>query len=253
MIESIYRYPVKGLSGEKLDRVVLTVNGVVPGDRAYAFARAGVLFNSDSPSYLPKTNFLALVRDEKMASFDTLFNPLTQLLTIFQNECLMIEANLASEKDCEEVAIFFQNNLGLSPDHRPNVVRATDDSKGFSFSDVPEKAISFINLATIRELGKKIGKKINPMRFRANILFESNNAWQEFDWLNREIQIGGAVLYVFAQTQRCAATMVNPLTASRDINIPKALQENFGHINMGIYAKVIKDGEINTGDEITLR
>ena len=38
---------------------------------------------------------------------------------------------------------------------------------------------------------------------------------------------------------RCAATQVNPVTAERDLAIPAALDRNFGHINMGIYAEVL--------------
>jgi uncharacterized protein YcbX len=251
-IGGIYRYPVKGLSGEKLQRVFLTAGCVVPGDREYALSRAGSYFNSDTPSYLPKTNFLALVSHEKMAIFDTRFDSTTKILTIIKDRNLLLKANLSEQIDCDKVAIFFQKQLGFLPDLCPYVVKASDDNNGHSFSDVPEKAISFLNLASIRELGKKIGKEISPMRFRGNILFENSNAWQEFNWVNRKLKIGEAVLYVFKRTQRCAATMVNPLTAFRDINIPKELLVNFGHVDMGIYAKVIEGGVINTGDEIRL-
>ena len=34
-----------------------------------------------------------------------------------------------------------------------------------SFSDIPDKAISLISLNTIRDIEKKIGKKINFLRF----------------------------------------------------------------------------------------
>ncbi len=35
------------------------------------------------------------------------------------------------------------------------------------------------------------------------------------------------------------------------MNLLKALQRGFGHIDMGVYAKVIGGGEIASGDRIT--
>jgi uncharacterized protein len=49
---------------------------------------------------------------------------------------------------------------------------------------------------------------------------------------------------------RCAATQVNPVTAERDLDIAAALERAFGHINMGVYAEVLADGEIAVGDEL---
>ncbi len=57
---------------------------------------------------------------------------------------------------------------------------------------------------------------------------------------------------VTARIDRCAAINVNPETAARDMNVVKALQRGFGHIDMGVYAKVIDGGGIATGDRITV-
>ena len=64
--------------------------------------------------------------------------------------------------------------------------------------------------------------------------------------------IGEAVAEVIKRTQRCAATNVNPETASRDMNLPRALQKGWGHTDLGVYARVITPGEIRPGDIITL-
>ncbi len=55
------------------------------------------------------------------------------------------------------------------------------------------------------------------------------------------------------RTQRCGATNVNPDTAERDTNIPKALQDHFGHMDLGDYARAEAGGKIRPGDEITLQ
>ncbi|MBT4589030.1 MAG: MOSC domain-containing protein, partial [Rhodospirillaceae bacterium] len=196
-IASIYRYPIKGLSGERLDRVQLTAGEVMPGDREYAFARAGVAFDPDQPEYLQKTNFLALVRDEKLAEFETRLDPTSQTLSILQNNRLMIEVDLSNVAEAEAAAEFFREQLEISPGNPPRLVRATGGTKGHSFSDVPNKAISLISLSSVREFGEKISAEIDPMRFRGNINFDGDRAWQEFDWLDRDLRIGEVVVHVF--------------------------------------------------------
>ena len=37
-IKSIVRYPIKGLSGENIEKIILEKNQVLPGDREYAFS-----------------------------------------------------------------------------------------------------------------------------------------------------------------------------------------------------------------------
>ena len=67
VIKNIIRYPIKGLSEEYLENIVLKKNQVLPGDREFAFARYNVDYNDSNPKYLRKTNFLALVKEEKLA------------------------------------------------------------------------------------------------------------------------------------------------------------------------------------------
>ena len=66
-------------------------------------------------------------------------------------------------------------------------------------------------------------------------------AWREHDWIGAEIALGvGPPGRVVSPITRCAATQVNlELPPRRDLDIPAALDRNFGHINMGIYAEVI--------------
>ena len=120
------------------------------------------------------------------------------------------------------------------------------------FSDAPEKCLSLIGLASVTDLERVMRAAVDPLRFRANIYFEGAPAWTEFDWIGKEIEIGSARLRITARIDRCAATNVNPVTAARDMNVVKALQRGYGHIDMGVYAEVIGGGEIATGDRITL-
>jgi hypothetical protein len=119
-----------------------------------------------------------------------------------------------------------------------------------SFSDVAQKAVSIINLASVAAVEKVIGAPIDPLRFRGNVYVSGWPAWHEFDLLGQEITIGGVRLKVVRRIKRCAATNVEPETGIRDMNIPLTLMETFGHPDCGIYTNVIDGGEIAVGDTV---
>ena len=45
---------------------------------------------------------------------------------------------------------------------------------------------------------------------------------------------------------------MNPSNGERDINIPFELSKNFGHFDLGVYCKIIKDGIVKKNDEISI-
>ena len=51
---------------------------------------------------------------------------------------------------------------------------------------------------------------------------------------------------------RCAATNVDPDTGIRDLEVPQALTRHLGHSDCGIYAEIVKGGEIAQGDNIEI-
>ena len=62
-IASIYRYPVKGLSPEPLQRVTLEAGQTLPADRRYAIENGPSGFDPADPKWMAKTYFLMLQRD----------------------------------------------------------------------------------------------------------------------------------------------------------------------------------------------
>ena len=73
--------------------------------------------------------------------------------------------------------------------------------------------------------------------------------WAEFDWVGQEIRIGAATLRVLG-IPRCAATGVEPETGARNLNVVKALRAAYGHHDMGVYAEVIRGGQVTLGDAV---
>lgn len=260
-IAEIYRYPVKGLSPERLQRVALAPGECLPHDRRFAIALPSTRFDPANPQWLAKTHFVMLMRDEKLAQLQTHFDAATGDLTIACRDAPhpVLRASLSDLAGRHTVAEFVGDFLGPAVAGPLRVVEAP----GHAFADArrkpnatSDKYVSLINHASIAALeaaiGTSTGTGIDPLRFRANVYLAGVPAWSELDWLGREIALGAARLKVVSAITRCAATAVNLETAERDLDIVGTLQRYFGHNLMGIYAEVIVGGDIAAGDEVVL-
>lgn len=247
-VTDIYRYPVKGLSGEKLTETELLPGQTITGDRMFALGRPGVSFNVENPVWMPKTNFLALVRDARLAELTTRYDDASATLSVRNDGDEVISADLSSPDGRAALESFFATFMADEISGTPTLLKA----EGHSFSDLDAKVISLINLESVRGLAEKTGAETDPLRFRGNVYFEGLPAWAELDWVDRKITIGDTRLEIIKRTRRCAATNVNPSTAMRDMNIPATLHKNWGHADLGIYARVIHAGTLRPGDTLTL-
>lgn len=249
-VAALYRFPVKGLSPEPLGDVALKPGAGVQGDRALGFLRHETEYDADHPRPMEKTCFHMLARDAALARLATRYDPETDTLTIGEDRhALGTEAGRTAAETAIGAA------LGLGPERRPRLVRGgtahrfTDVSV---VSDIFMNAVSLINLASVADLGDRIGETVDPLRFRANIYFDGWPAWRELDLVGETIAVGPVRLRVLLRTKRCAATTVNPATGQRDIFVPRHLTEAFGHADLGIYGEVLQGGTIAPGDGVSL-
>ena len=255
-IAAIFRYPVKGLSAERLARVALAPGECLPQDRRFAIALPATSFDPERPEWLAKTHFVMLMRDEKLARLNTRFDAETGELSIEHAGRVAVQARLTEPEGRRVVSQFVADFLAPAVEGPLRIVEAP----GHAFADArrkpnatTDKYVSLINLASIAALEAFVGAPVDPLRFRANFYLEPAPAWSELDWIGSEIALGGVRLRVIAPITRCAATQVNPATAERDLDIPAALQRGFGHNLMGIYAEVVTGGDVAIGDGLTLR
>lgn len=246
IITGLYRYPVKGLSPEAMSNMPLTAGGTAPFDRAYAIENGPGRFDPEQPAHIPKINFLMLMRNERLATLSTRFDATDHSLTILRAGKQVARGNLETPLGRRMIEQFFAAYMQTDLRGPPRIVSAP----GHSFSDVAAKCLHIVNLASVRELERVVGRSIDPLRFRPNIIVDGAAPWAEFDWLGRTITIGEVQLAPFKRTQRCAATNVDPATGQRDMAIPATLQRTFGHMDFGIYAKVAHGGALVAGDAL---
>lgn len=246
-LDEIRRYSVKGLNGEALDETVLEPGEGVPHDRRFALAHAASQFDRDNPGWMPKHNFLQLMRDERLALVDARFDPDTGILTIFRDGRQVARGDITQPLGRTLVEQFLHAFIPPGPRGNPHFVEAP----GRMLSDVPDKYVSILNLASVKDIERVARSPVDPRRFRANLHLEGPPAWAEMSWVGKEIAIGGVRLEVMEITGRCAATEVSPDSGERDLHMLKILQQGFGHTKCGIYARVVAGGRIEKGDTVT--
>jgi uncharacterized protein YcbX len=243
-VERISRYPVKGLSPEHLEEVDLAQGAGLPHDRRFAFAQGDSAFDPADPRWLPKRNFACLAVNARIAALHAAYDPHDGMLLRVGDERLV--ADLGTEAGRAAAAAWVTTFLG---EEARGPLRLAE-VPGHAFTDIPDRAVSLIGLASVAELGARTGMALDPLRFRANILFSGAAPFAELDWVGREVLLGKARLRIFKRTQRCAATEVNPDTAERDAKPPLWLRREYGHADLGVYATVIEAGRVAVGDSL---
>lgn len=247
-IAALYRHPVKGFTPERVAQADLTAGGAFPCDRLFAVENGPSGFDPEAPSFIPKSKFAVLAHIAEVARARTAYDEATQTLSASADGHPDISARLTEAAGAEAFAAWLTGLLGEAAGGPLRVIAAPDAHR---FTDHPLGHVSIINLASVRELEARIGRAVDPLRFRANLYVEGWPAWAENDWTGRELMLGWARAKVFKPIVRCTATHVNPATAERDMEIVKALFDNYGHMNCGIYVHMTSSGRICVGDACT--
>jgi len=246
-VNAIYRYPVKGLSPEPLARASLMPGQTLPGDRLYAIENGPSGFDPQAPRHQPKTRYLMLMRNERLATLRTRFDDASHTLIVESDGRETARGDLRTPDGRHAIELFFARFCADELRGPPKVLHAPDHS----FSDVARKVVSVINLASVAALEAAIGAPVHPLRFRGNVYVEGWPAWHEFGLVGQEIAIGeSGRLKVVKRIVRCAATNVDPDTGARDLAVPDTLLRSFGHADCGVYGEVIEAGEIAVGNEL---
>ncbi|MDP2258386.1 MAG: MOSC domain-containing protein [Caulobacter sp.] len=248
-VSALYRHPVKGFTPERLASADLAVGENFPCDRLYAVEVGPSGFDAASPAWVSKMKFAVLARIAEVAKARTAFNEAAGVFSARADGLPDINADLTSEAGREALAAWLTALLGDEADAPLKVIAAPGT---WRFMDHPLGHVSIINMASVRDLEHRIGKPLDPLRFRGNLYVEGWEPWVENQWTGRTLKVGGAMTTVFKPIVRCAATHVDPTTAERDIDVVKALFDHYGHTLCGLYVQVTAAGRVAEGDALEL-
>jgi GntR family transcriptional regulator/MocR family aminotransferase len=257
MVRGIYRYPIKGLSPQRMPGVELEAGKPFPFDRVFALARPAVPIDVESPRWAKKGLFLMLMLDESLACVRTHLDVETLRLTVSSvpqpsredpsGGEILLSVDLNTREGRESVEAFFRRQVPKLQG-APKLVRSREGH----FMDKPDSVMSCINLATVRSLETEWSRAINPLRFRANFYIEGARPWEEFDWVGSDIMLGDVLFRVDRRNGRCGATNVDPVSGARDMDIPGSLRKRFGHKDLGVYLVARTGGKVVVGDRVTV-
>ncbi|WP_157968513.1 MOSC domain-containing protein [Streptomyces geranii] len=242
-LETICRYPVKGMTGQPMTDTVLIAGRGLPMDRLLGLSGGVIPAEADRNGWISSEALLRLRKNAELSRYQLAVEGEVLWLTAPDGRRLRLGLDadgLAASS--ERIGDWFPPGpLGPVRFERP----------GAALWDWPDAPLSIINLDTLRAMAEAADVPVDPRRFRANLYVSGLGAWRELDLPGHRVRLGGAELEITFPTERCRATMVRPGSGKRDLNIPALLASRFGHLYCGVYARVVRGGPIAVGDRFT--
>jgi uncharacterized protein YcbX len=241
-VEAIFRYPVKSMSGERLEAANLGWHGL-DGDRRLAFRRMDDRggFPWLTASKLPELLLFAPRRGEGDAGESGAQGDL-HLPTHIRTP------------DGEEMSVFGEE-LAAEVGRRCGARVEMMQLKNGIFDDA---SISVIASDTVREIGRLAGMSLDVRRFRPNVVVRllQSIAFQEDEWLGGVLSFGqgddAPAITVTMRDVRCSMVNLDPDSASPAPEVLKAVVRA-NRNNAGVYGAVTRVGRLAVGQTILLR
>ena len=241
-VAEIWRHPIKSLGAERIARVTLEPGRTMPGDRVWALAHEKTRFDFDNPEWTPCSAFLRCAIAPQFAAVSARSLDDGRLTLTHPN---LGELTLDPAREADQARLVDWVRP-ICPKGPGPLRLARVPGRGMTDADYPSVTIK--SLASLRALSERMGVALEPRRFRGNIWLDGLAPWEEFDWVGREITVGGARLKVVERVVRCNTTKANPATGARDADTLAALEAHYGHKDFGVHAMVIAGGAVAEGD-----
>lgn len=248
-VAGLYRHPVKGFTPERLTAASLTAGACFPCDRLYAVEDGPSGFDPNAPGHLSKMKFAVLAKIPAVARAHTAYDEAGGMLSARAEGLGDFSGDLREESGRRGFEAWLTRLLG---DQARGPLRVIEGPGGHRFMDSRSGFVSIVNLASVRDLADRLGRPIDPLRFRANLYVEGWPAWAENGWSGKALSLGSARAKVLKPIVRCAATHVDPVTAERDMEIVRALFEQYEHMFCGVYVEVVQDGAVAEGNIVAV-
>ncbi len=249
-IASIHRHPVKGFTPERLAAATLQAGGGFPCDRIYAVERGACGFDPAAPQHLSKWRFTVLANHARLARLVTTYDEHTGVIHVAPADAPEFAADLSRDDGRKAFTDWLTAFLGDDEDQPLNLIAS---GPAHRFTDDREGCVSLINLQSVRDLEARIGRRVDPLRLRANLYVEGWEAWREARTAPGErVRFGDVTMEVVKPIPRCVAVQVDPATGERDLDLLGALREHYGHVNCGLYLRVLDGGRLVEGEAVHL-
>jgi len=236
----IVKYPVKSMAGTRTESAFLGWHGL-EGDRRFAFRRLG---DDGSFPWLSASRLPELLLYQPLA----LDEPGGESLPTHVRTPHGLQLELRSAELNAEISRRCGSNVELM-----NLKHGIFD----------EATISVISLATMAGIGREAGLELDRRRFRANIVVDTERTepFLEDEWVGGTLVFGSEPRGVGAASEpavnvtmpdlRCVMINLDPDTAEKDARVMKTVVR-LNQNNAGVYATVVRTGQLRVGDRVSL-
>ncbi len=256
-IESIWRYPVKGMRGEEIPHTYTAFTGLM-GDRIY-----GVVAADGDPGHPWHTG-----RDqEEFVLYKASYKSGEELLLPKELDATYSEWEPGIDPiypDADAFKVNVETPEGTTYDdiENPAFIEDLEKTTGRSLrvhvtqrGQFDARPVSLFSLSAAAKLGEELGMNIDKRRFRANFYVEWDNQddpYFEFSLVGKTLKIGDRLeLAIVERDPRCKMITLDPDTAEASPKVLRNVARNHGG-DAGVFAAVLQDGRVNKGDPIFL-
>jgi uncharacterized protein len=263
-VVSLWRYPVKSMMGEELNAAEITERGLL-GDRAYALVDSadGKTATAKNPRKWPRlfdfrATFIEPVRPAAELPPVRIALPDGTTVTSGQGD---LDQTLSKALDREVTFRAAQGGAVNAEEYWPDM-EGLDHRDTVTDFTLPEGTffdvgmVHLLTTATLERLRELYPQgRFEVRRFRPNIVVQltsGEKGFAENAWVGRTLAIGTAVrLNITGPCGRCVMTTLAQGDLPRDPGILRtAAQHN--HVNVGVYAAVVRGGAIRRGDPVRI-
>jgi uncharacterized protein len=282
-VTGIYRYPVKSMQGEALDRVVVGPGGLAL-DRGWALRdeengnilsakRVGELLEC-SARYVDHRNDISIphveislpggktIRSDDPGANNSLSEFLDRDVTLWplqpkedaEHYRIRRDPDFDLEQELREMFALNPDeglpDLGKFPPEVLEELSVYSSPRGTYFDAFP---MNFLTEASLRRMAQLMpGVKVGRERFRPNILVGDDQQccdMVEFDWVGKKVSVGGAQFDIAMECPRCVMTTRAQPGYEKASSIMRTLVRELNH-NLSVYANVARGGLISLGDAV---
>ena len=254
-IKLINYCPVKSLSFQSINSCQIKKNLGMPNDRIFAFSR-GIDYEKaktieKNPKERKLNNFLTLKNSPVLNKYNFSYKGNKLTLILDGEEIISISADDQNEKSSLSKKLFELESTLINP-----IILLKNTEYPFydtSHSNNVFNSISLINLNSIKDFENKIEEDVEFQRFRGNLYVDGISAWEERNWINKIIKINNTSFKVEKNIPRCVAINLKPKTEDNSLNLLNSLKKTYNHFDMGVYLTALDDGQVNIGDNVSVK
>src|SRR5580698_1036798 len=274
-VKELFRYPVKSMLGERLERLEIGERGVI-GDRAWALRESanGKIVSAKKFAHMLdlRAAYEAQPREKEPAPIRINLPDGRTLHAADADASELLSAELGREVAIERMEAGQHSRAGIDPgtifgdvpiENVMPQLNATTMPDSFSlmrgtfFDSATMHVLATGTLAHVRALVGD-GAQLDARRFRPNIVVDTGteaNGFVEDEWIGKTLEVGdeaaGVKIIAMEPALRCVMTTHRQEDLARDLRIIRAAAQ-FHKAKVGVFAAIGAVGIVRVGDPVFL-